>query len=89
VIAIEQPRPRFNDEGRRLALSYVNFYMPNDGIILPAFEDGPQDRKAFETISKLFPKREIIQAPALELAFGGGGIHSFTLPQPKGPPAKP
>ena len=88
VIPIEQPRPRFDEDGRRLALSYVNFYMPNDGIILPAFEDGQQDRKAFEILSKLFPKREIVQIPALELAFGGGGVHSFTLPQPKGAPAK-
>jgi agmatine deiminase len=89
VTTIEQPRPRFDGEGRRLALSYVNFYLPNDGIILPAFEDGPQDRRAFETLSRLFPKREVLQVPALELAFGGGGIHSFTLPQPKGPVAAP
>ncbi len=88
VIEIEQPRPRFDEDGRRLALSYVNFYMPDGAIILPAFEDGAQDRKAFEALSRLFPKREVVQIPGLELAFGGGGIHSFTLPQPKGKPAK-
>jgi len=84
VMEIEQPRPRFDDEGKRLALSYVNFYMPNDGILLPTFDDGANDRKAFDTMTRLFPKREIVQVPALELAYGGGGIHSFTLPQPVG-----
>ncbi len=84
VVDVEQPRPLFDPDGRRLALSYVNLYMPNDGIVMPAFDDGATDRKAFDAMSKLFPKREIVQIPALELAYGGGGIHSFTLPQPVG-----
>ena len=84
VIEIEQPRPQFDAEGRRLALSYVNFYLPNNAVILPAYEDGAADKRAFDTIAKLFPKREVIQLPAIELAYGGGGIHSICLPQPAG-----
>lgn len=87
VIEVEQPRPQFDAEGRRLALSYVNFYLPNNAVILPAYEDGAADKRAFDTISKLFPKREVIQLPAIELAYGGGGIHSICLPQPAGSPA--
>ena len=89
VVEVEQPRPLFDEEGRRLALSYVNFYMPNDGIVMPAFDDGATDRKAFDVMSRLFPRREVVQIPALELAYGGGGIHSFTLPQPVGTILKP
>jgi agmatine deiminase len=84
VVEVEQPRPLFDPEGRRLALSYTNFYMPNDGIVMPAFDDNAADRKAFDVMTRLFPKREIVQIPALELAYGGGGIHAFTLPQPVG-----
>jgi agmatine deiminase len=84
VVEVEQPRPLFDAEGRRLALSYVNFYLPNGGAIIPAYEDGAADKRAFDTISRLFPKREVIQLPALELAYGGGGIHSICLPQPVG-----
>jgi len=83
VVEVEQPRPIFDAEGRRLALSYVNFYLPNGGVIIPAYEDGA-DKRAFDTIAKLFPKREAVQLPALELAYGGGGIHSICLPQPVG-----
>lgn len=89
IIEIEQPRPQFDAEGRRLALSYVNFYMANDAIIMPTFDDGPQDKRAFDTIAKLFPKREVLQFPVIELAYGGGGIHSICLPQPAGEPAQP
>ncbi len=45
---------------------------------------GPLTSAPFDTISKLFPKREVIQLPAIELAYGGGGIHSICLPQPAG-----
>lgn len=87
IVEIEQPRPQFDTEGRRLALSYVNFYLPNNAVILPAYEDGAADKRAFDTIAKLFPKREPIQLPAVELAYGGGGIHSICLQQPTGTPA--
>jgi agmatine deiminase len=89
IVEIEQPRPQFDAEGRRLALSYVNFYMANDAIIMPAFDDGPQDKRAFDIMTRLFPKREVLQFPAVDLAYGGGGIHSICLPQPAGEPAAP
>jgi agmatine deiminase len=84
IVEVEQPRPLFDAEGRRLALSYVNFYLPNGGVVLPAFEDGAADKRAFDIIAKLYPKREPIQLPAFELAYAGGGIHSLCLPQPVG-----
>jgi agmatine deiminase len=62
----------------------MNFYLPNNALILPAYEDGAADKRAFDTISRLFPKREVIQLPAVELAYGGGGIHAICLPQPAG-----
>ncbi len=89
IIEIEQPRPRFDAEGRRLALSYTNFYFANGAVILPAFEDGLADKRAYDIATRIFQKREIVQLPAIELAYGGGGIHSICLPQPAGNVAKP
>ena len=89
IIEVEQPRPRFDAEGRRLALAYTNFYTPNGAVIIPAFEDGPADKRAYDIAARVFTKREIVQLPAIELAFGGGGIHSICLPQPAGHIAKP
>jgi agmatine deiminase len=87
VIPIEQPRRREMEDGRRLALSYINFYIANGGIVMPAFED-PQDRHAFDAIQKAFPDRQVVQIPATEIVFGGGGIHCITQQQPAGEPAK-
>jgi len=86
VIEIEQPHPRFDSEGRRLALSYTSFYLPNNAVLLPAFEDSV-DNRAFDLLSRLYPERTVIQVPALEIAYGGCGIATLTLPQPEGPAA--
>jgi agmatine deiminase len=38
------------DAGTRLAASYVNFYMPNGGIVVPAFGDAVHDAAAVATV---------------------------------------
>jgi agmatine deiminase len=86
IVEIEQPRPRYMPDGRRIAASYINFYVTNGAIVMPAFED-PQDARAYEAITRAFPGREIVQVPALDIVFGGGGIHCITQQQPEGPAA--
>jgi len=86
VVEIEQPRPRYMPSGRRIAASYINFYVANGAVVMPAFED-PQDTRAFEAVTRAFPGREIVQVPALDVVFGGGGIHCITQQQPEGPAA--
>jgi agmatine deiminase len=88
IVEIEQPRARYMPDGRRIALSYINFYIANGAIIMPVFED-PQDARAFETLTKAFPGREIVQVPAIDIVYGGGGIHCITQQQPDGPAAAP
>jgi len=86
VVEIEQPRARYMPDGRRLALSYINFYIANGAIILPAFED-PQDARAFEAVARAFPDRKVVQVPGTDIVYGGGGIHCITQQQPAGPAA--
>jgi agmatine deiminase len=86
VLPIEQPRRRQMEDGRRLALSYINFYIANGAVIVPAFED-PQDRHAYDTIQRAFPDRQVVQVAATEIVYGGGGIHCITQQQPAGKPA--
>lgn len=83
ILTVEQPKPRFGDRGQRLALSYVNFYIANDGLVLPSFED-PADGQALSTISKAFPKHKVAQVDALDIVHGGGGLHCITQQQPTG-----
>ena len=80
IIELPLPAPRAGPE-RPLALSYLNFYICNDGIILPSFED-PMDEVARGIVADVFPERSVRQIPALTIARGGGGIHCMTQQQP-------
>ncbi len=68
--------------GERLAASYVNFYIANGGIILPAFGD-PADEQAAEVLQRCFPGREIVSIPARDILTGGGNIHCITSQVPR------
>ena len=45
VIEVEQPARREGKDGR-MALSYINFYLPNNGLVAPAFDDPRDGRPA-------------------------------------------
>ena len=83
VIDLLQPRNiRRDRQGRLLQTSYVNFYLCNGGLILPAFGD-PHDGRARDTLAQAFPDREIAVVPALDIVAGGGGIHCITQQEPQ------
>jgi agmatine deiminase len=81
IITLPKPKPRFKDDGSRLTLSYVNFYIANGGIIMPSFGDSA-DKAAYRNLEAAFPDREVVQIPCLDLLYGGGGIHCITQQQP-------
>ncbi len=72
---------KLRKEGDRLAGSYINFYMTNNGIVMPLFDD-PRDLGAIETMQKIFPARKIIGVHTREILLGGGNIHCMTQQQP-------
>lgn len=81
---VELPEPV--DIGRRGAgflASYVNYYVVNDGVILPRFGDKKADKDAAAIIRDLYPTREVVQVPVDTLGEGGGGIHCSTQQMPK------
>lgn len=71
------------EEGERLAASYVNFYITNDGILLPQFND-ENDEIAVNIMQKLFPTRKIYPIYARPIIVGGGNIHCITQQIPLG-----
>jgi len=81
VYTVEQPPATFID-GERLTLSYINFYMANNGIVMPAFGHPVHDKAAYELFIKLFPHHQIMQIDALDVFAGGGGIHCITQQEP-------
>jgi len=74
------------ERGKRLAASYVNFYLANGGIIAPAFGDKQRDDEAREVLQKAFPDYEVVMVEGTrEIVLGGGNIHCITQQQPTRP----
>jgi agmatine deiminase len=82
--ASETAKPR--RAGDRLAASYVNFYIANNGIVMPLFDD-PHDRAAVDLLTRLFPDRRIVGVRSREILLGGGNIHCITQQVPLAGPA--
>ncbi len=82
VVCLPQPKKhRQSWSGRLLALSYVNFYLVNGAVIMPAFGDS-NDEGARTILAQCFPGRDIMQIDALDIVQGGGGIHCITQQEP-------
>ena len=60
---VELPLPaRPESRGRRLSPCYVNFYVANGGVVMPAFGD-PADDAARDVLARLFPRRAVVAGP--------------------------
>lgn len=81
---VELPMPRgVVFQGQRLPASYANFYVANNLVLVPTFND-PHDRVAMNILAGLFPKREIVGLHSSDFIWGLGGIHCATQQQPAG-----
>jgi agmatine deiminase len=81
---VELPMPhtvKTRHDGTRLEMSYVNYYLANGAVIMPAFDD-PADEEARRILADVFPDREIVQLDTTAIVEGGGGIHCITQQQP-------
>lgn len=80
VVALPMPAPVYF-AGQRLPASYANFYIANDRVLVPTFND-PQDRVALGILADLFPGRKIVGVYARDLVLGLGTIHCMTQQEP-------
>jgi agmatine deiminase len=80
IVALPMPSPVWFD-GQRLPASYANFYIANEIVLVPTFND-PNDRAALSTLQKLFPARRVIGIHCLDLVLGLGTLHCMTQQQP-------
>jgi agmatine deiminase len=80
VITLPMPA-RIDREDLRLPASYANFYIANEAILLPTFND-PNDAVAEATLAPLFPGRRIVPIDCTELIWGLGAFHCLTQQQP-------
>jgi agmatine deiminase len=82
IVELPMPRPVFF-AGQRLPVSYANFYIANNLVLVPTFND-PADRVALGVLASLFPGREVIGIHCVDLVLGLGTLHCLTQQQPAG-----
>jgi agmatine deiminase len=80
IVPLPMPRPLVF-EGRRLPASYANFYIANDIVLVPTFND-PADRQALGILSELFPSRTVVGVHCVDLVWGLGTLHCMTQQEP-------
>ena len=80
IVKIDQPSyDSFLNE--RLPMSYINFYIANNGIVMPVFND-VKDADAIEKIQNVFKNKSVVTVPGRPIVEGGGCVHCITQQQP-------
>jgi agmatine deiminase len=80
VVKLPMPAPLWFNR-QRLPASYANFYVANDRVLVPTFND-PNDRLALGILADLFPHRKVVGIHAVDLVWGLGTLHCLTQQQP-------
>jgi agmatine deiminase len=80
IVTLPFPRAVIMD-GTRLPASYLNFYIANDLVIVPTFND-PNDRVVLNALADLLPTHRIVGIHAVDLVWGLGTLHCLTQQEP-------
>jgi agmatine deiminase len=80
IIELPMPAPVVFD-GQRLPASYANFYIANEAVLVPTFND-PNDRRALNILAACFPDRKIVGIHSVDLIWGLGALHCMTQQEP-------
>ncbi len=67
--------------GQTVATGYLNLYVCNRAVIMPACGE-ETDEMAAAIVAGAFPGREVVSVPGVLLAYGGGGPHCITQQVP-------
>ena len=80
---IKIPMPGFVGDGeRRYPASYCNFYIGNEAVVVPVFDDG-NDKIALNILKKLFQSRKVVGIDCKAMVYGFGSLHCLSQQEPK------
>jgi agmatine deiminase len=80
IVELPMPSPVIF-AGQRLPASYANFYIANNLVLVPTFNDR-NDRHALNIIASCFPDRDVIGIHAVDLVWGLGTLHCLSQQEP-------
>jgi agmatine deiminase len=84
------PSPGFvpDDDGAPLPASYCNYYVGNDGVVVPTY-GVPSDAAATAGLYALLGGRKVVGRSARAIITGGGAFHCMTQQLPLHVPGEP
>lgn len=78
---VEAPRSAVLRGQEGYCRSYVNFYIANGAVIVPAYGIA-EDASAVDMVKRAYPDRRVVPVALSDLFRGGGGIHCITQQEP-------
>ena len=82
LVPLPMPEPVYFD-GERLPATYANFLIINNAVLVPTYSS-PRDKEAIETLSAVFPEREVVGINCNALIKQHGSLHCVTMQFPEG-----
>lgn len=80
VIPLPMPSPIIY-HNQRLPASYANFYIANNLVLVPTFND-ENDRYALGILGEVFPDHKVVGIHCGDLVYGLGTLHCMTQQEP-------
>ena len=80
VVTLPMPAADYIDD-QRLPMSYANFYVANEQVLLPTYRDA-NDARALEILQRCFPCHRVTGIDCKDLIWGLGSIHCISQQQP-------
>lgn len=80
VVPLPMPE-KIEIDGEQYPASYTNFYIGNEVVIVPIFQD-PADGEALRILQGLFPEKRVIGINAREMVEGYGTFHCASQQEP-------
>jgi agmatine deiminase len=83
IIELPLPTQKLYVGDERLPMTYANFYIGNDVVVMPIYKES-NDHRALNILQNTFPQHKVIPLPSLGIVAGGGSFHCVTQQQPIG-----
>lgn len=80
ILELPMPAPVIYED-QRLPASYANFYIANDVVAVPVFND-KNDQKALDILTKAFPDRRVLGLDSTDIIWGLGSFHCLSQQEP-------
>lgn len=81
IIDLPMPKP-LKVDNIEVPASYANFYIANDKVIVPIFNDS-NDKEAIDILQGCFTDREVIGLDSSKIIYGLGSFHCLSKQEPK------